>query len=263
MFELTMSSSSGVGNDARVHGIVHRRGGRGGRDIGRAGLGGRGGVLKDPLPLRPRLHFHHEITLPMGDPGCTQVLTGYVMYHITEVSDDGQPCAKKIKDTYMSQCEAIVRDNVPISSREWKGKADNPHVVPDSVKILLWDEILKHFTLPEGVEPANMKRWTLTRMATQFQKFKQQLDKDYIKKNRTPNWIEYPKLKNTGRPLWNTRKVKISPRRVHEGRKVVVRRSTTIILVEVVMHLQFPSGGRWKKTFSHKVPYQRSLIGPS
>jgi hypothetical protein len=32
-------------------------------------------------------------------------------------------------------------------------------------------------------------------MATQFQKFKQQLDKDYIKKNRTPNWIEYPKLK--------------------------------------------------------------------
>jgi hypothetical protein len=27
--------------------------------------------------------------------------------------------------------------------------------------------------------------------------------------------------------------------------------------------LQFPSGGRWKKTFSHKVPYQRPLIGPS
>jgi hypothetical protein len=63
------------------------------------------------------------------------------------------------------------------------------------VKNLLWDEILKHFTLPEGVEPTNVKRWTLTRMATQFQKFNQQLDKDYIKKNRTPNWIEYPKLK--------------------------------------------------------------------
>jgi hypothetical protein len=63
------------------------------------------------------------------------------------------------------------------------------------VKILLWDEILKHITLPEGVELANVKRWTLTRMATQFQKIKQQLDKDYIKKNGTPNWIEYPKLK--------------------------------------------------------------------
>jgi hypothetical protein len=86
--------------------------------------------------------------------------------------------------------EAIVRDNVPISYKEWKGKADNLHI-----KNLLWDEIIKHLTLPEGVEPTNVKRWTVTRMATQFQKFKQQLDKDYIKKNRTPNWIEYLKLK--------------------------------------------------------------------
>jgi hypothetical protein len=76
-----------------------------------------------------------------------------------------------------------------------EGKVDNPHVVLDSVKNLLWDEILKHFQLLEGVEPANVKRWTLTRIATQFQKFKQQLNKDYIKKNQTPNWIEYPKLK--------------------------------------------------------------------
>jgi hypothetical protein len=101
---------------------------------------------------------------------------------------------KKIKDKYVSQCGAIVRGNMPISNREWKGKADNPHVVPDSVKNLLWDEILKHFTHTEGVEPANVKHWTLMRMATQFQKFKQQLDKNYIKKNWTPNWIEYPKL---------------------------------------------------------------------
>ena len=64
-----MSSSSGVGNGARGRGIVRRRGGHGGRGIGRGGLGGRGGVLEDPLPLRPGLHFHHEITLPMGDMG--------------------------------------------------------------------------------------------------------------------------------------------------------------------------------------------------
>jgi hypothetical protein len=95
---------------------------------------------------------------------------------------------QKIKDMYVSQCGAIVRDNVPINYRYWKGKEDNPHVVPDSVKNFLWDEILKHFTLPEGVEPANVRHWTLTRME-QFQKFKQQLDKDYIKKNGTPNWI--------------------------------------------------------------------------
>jgi hypothetical protein len=63
-----MSSSSGVGYGARNCAIVRRRGGRGGRGIGRGGLGGRGGVLEDPLPLRPGLHFHREITLPMGDP---------------------------------------------------------------------------------------------------------------------------------------------------------------------------------------------------
>jgi hypothetical protein len=40
-------------------------------------------------------------------------------------------CSKKIKDKYVSQCGAIVRDNVPISYKEWKGKADNPHVVPE------------------------------------------------------------------------------------------------------------------------------------
>jgi hypothetical protein len=64
-----MSSSRGVGNGAHGRGIVRRRGGRGGRGIGCAGLGGRGGVLEDLLPLHPGLHFHREITLPIGDPG--------------------------------------------------------------------------------------------------------------------------------------------------------------------------------------------------
>jgi hypothetical protein len=64
-----MASSSGVGNGARGRGIVRRCGGRGGRGIGRGGLDGRGGVLEDPLPLRPGLHFHREITLPMCDSG--------------------------------------------------------------------------------------------------------------------------------------------------------------------------------------------------
>jgi hypothetical protein len=64
-----MSSSSGVGNGVRGRGIVRRRSGRGGRGIGPAGLGGRGGGLEASLPLRQGLHFHCKITLPMGDPG--------------------------------------------------------------------------------------------------------------------------------------------------------------------------------------------------
>jgi hypothetical protein len=62
-----MSSSSGVGNGVRGRGIVRRRG----------GLGGRGGGLEAPLPLRPGLHFHREITLLMGDPRCVANLVIY------------------------------------------------------------------------------------------------------------------------------------------------------------------------------------------
>jgi hypothetical protein len=117
------------------------------------------------------------------------------MYQITEVSDDDQPCAPKNQGQVCVIVWGHCKGQRAHQLQRMEGKADNPHVVPDSVKNLLWDEILKHFTLREGLEPANVKHWTLTRMATQFQKFKQQLDKDYIKKNRTPNWIEYPKLK--------------------------------------------------------------------
>jgi len=120
-----------------------------------------------------------------------------MMYHITEVSELGQPCApKKIKDKYVSQCGAIVRDNVPISYREWKGREDNPHVVPDSVKDMLWNDILEHFTLPEGVDTNLVKGWTLSKMATQFQSLKKKLTRDFINKGKTPNWDEWPKLKN-------------------------------------------------------------------
>jgi hypothetical protein len=32
-------------------------------------------------------------------------------------------------------------------------------------------------------------------MATQFQNFKKKLTRDFIKNNRTPNWDEYPRIK--------------------------------------------------------------------
>jgi hypothetical protein len=56
-------------------------------------------------------------------------------------------CSKKIKDKFVSQCGAIVRDNMPIKYREWKGKPSNPYVVPDSIKDQLWNDVLNtlHF----------------------------------------------------------------------------------------------------------------------
>jgi hypothetical protein len=85
---------------------------------------------------------------------------------------------------------------MPIKYREWKGKPSNPYVVPDSVKIQLWNDVLKHFALPEGVDPNHVKGWTLVKMVTQFQNFKKKLSRDFIKDNQTPNWDEYLKIKD-------------------------------------------------------------------
>jgi hypothetical protein len=116
--------------------------------------------------------------------GRAQLIVGDVMYRITEVSELGQPVApKKVKDKFVSQCRAIVRDNVPIKYREWKGKPSNPYMVLDSVKDQLWNDVLKHFSLPEGVDANLVKGWTLVKMATQFQNFKKKLTRDFIKNN--------------------------------------------------------------------------------
>jgi hypothetical protein len=96
----------------------------------------------------------------------------------------------------VSQRGGIVRDNVPIKYREWKGKPSNPYMVPDSVKDPLWNDVLKHFALPEGVDPNLVKGWTLVKMSTQFQNLKKKLTRDFIKNNRTPNWDEYLKIKD-------------------------------------------------------------------
>jgi hypothetical protein len=129
--------------------------------------------------------------------GCGKIIVGGVMYRITEVSELGQTVApEKVKDKFLSQCRAIVRDNVPIKYREWKGKPSNPYMVPDSVKDQLWNDVLKHFALPEGIDPNLVKGWTLVKMPTQFQNFKKKLTRYFIKNNRTPNWDEYPKIKD-------------------------------------------------------------------
>jgi hypothetical protein len=40
-------------------------------------------------------HVGFRLHIKKTKRGHTQVLTGHVMYQITEVSDDGQPCAPK------------------------------------------------------------------------------------------------------------------------------------------------------------------------
>jgi hypothetical protein len=126
---------------------------------------------------------------------------------------------KKIKDKFVSQCGAIIRDNVPIKYREWKGKPNNPYVVPDSVIDQLWNDVIKHFTLPDDVYANLVKGWTLAKMATQFQNFKKKLTRDFIKNNLTPNWDEYPKIKDHWKSFVKYKKTEIFAQKSAQGKK--------------------------------------------
>ncbi|XP_072148152.1 uncharacterized protein [Setaria viridis] len=116
---------------------------------------------------------------------------------ITEVTDEGRPVApEKVAKKYVSQIGAIVRDNVPISIREWKGRSDNPYALPETEKNMLWEDVKRHFTFPEDYSEKDVKAWTLKKMATQFQTFKKMLDTHYIKKGKTPDFNAWPKLRD-------------------------------------------------------------------
>nr|CAD40437.3 OSJNBa0035B13.10 [Oryza sativa Japonica Group]CAH66062.1 OSIGBa0091B08.3 [Oryza sativa] len=96
---------------------------------------------------------------------------------ITEVEEDGRPSAP---------AEA---------AKNYYGVRDHESFVPDSEKEMLWTTMLKTFTLPAGTED-KVKRWTLKKMAEQFQSFKGDLYQKYILKGQTPNFDTFPKLRD-------------------------------------------------------------------
>jgi hypothetical protein len=49
-------------------------------------------------------------------------------------------------------------------------------VVLDSVKDELWNDVLKHFTLPEGVEAKLVKCWTLSNSGNSISEFQEEVN---------------------------------------------------------------------------------------
>ena len=113
-------------------------------------------------------------------------------FTIDEVTEDGEPIAPKVNvHLFVNQCGVVVRNNIPITTREWnkpKKAVDGVSYVDQRSKDLLWDTLLSHFNLPLECNRSKVKEWALKKMATQFQTFKKRLYNDYIKKNRTPTF---------------------------------------------------------------------------
>ena len=64
---------------------------------------------------------------------------------IEVVSADGEPMLPKGNaKTFVSQCGVIVRDNLPISIREWNEpkKQDGVSFVSDRAKDVLWQKLI-------------------------------------------------------------------------------------------------------------------------
>ena len=101
---------------------------------------------------------------------------------------------------FVSQCGVVVRDNIPITIREWNkpAKADGVSFVEDRSKDWLWQSLMSHFTLPalatDELTQAmrlKVKEWALKKMATQFQTHKKRLYQYYLKEKKLQNSLAH------------------------------------------------------------------------
>ena len=89
----------------------------------------------------------------------------------------------------VNQCGYYIRKSIPITYKLLEKKATNNDVdiVPDTWNKMLWGDVKWHFNFLEYKEAVS-KNWVMKKMAIAFQIFKRNLNKDYVKKNLTPNF---------------------------------------------------------------------------
>jgi hypothetical protein len=75
-------------------------------------------------------------------------------YRIEEISEDGEPIAPAAHaNKFTRQCGVLVRDNIPITIREWKKTKTEPvSYICKRLKNMLWMKLMVNFTLPEAPE---------------------------------------------------------------------------------------------------------------
>ena len=102
-----------------------------------------------------------------------------VKYNIEAFKPNGEPLApKKIADKFIRQCRVLVKDQLPISLQEWREPAKpRPGLtcVDDRQKLLLWETLMEHFTLPDHFTDADVEKVkdaALRKMAVAFNNHK-------------------------------------------------------------------------------------------
>ncbi len=135
-----------------------------------------------------------------------------------EVVDEetGRPLEPSKNATkFISQCGAVVRDNVSITVQEWNEpkKARLGFTFVDKrTKKDCFNKLMEHFVLPpeyrkydeagnkiqENKERCKLvKQFALSKMANAFRKYKQNLAHDFVKQGKTPDFTgQYEKLQH-------------------------------------------------------------------
>ena len=120
-------------------------------------------------------------------------MDGGVKFNIDSIkTSTGKPLEPRKNATkFKNQCGVIVRDQIPISVQEWKkpAKRDRAGVtfVDERAKDVLWNMLMEHFTLPDNLTDADLKKvgnYALKKMAIAFNTFKKNAWTKYVKSKR-------------------------------------------------------------------------------
>jgi hypothetical protein len=120
---------------------------------------------------------------------------------ITAVNEVGDPTKPPVSiNVWKTSVGKLVRENVPITYRFWKGKThEEKYIVPDSIKQNLWDTLMAKFELPKDCNTSLMRSRTLSNLGLSIRNFKSRMWPQYGQKDKTLDWDKYPLLK----PYWS------------------------------------------------------------
>ena len=109
---------------------------------------------------------------------------------ITSLHPDGESkFPKGVNMIVVNQCGCYVRNNIPISFKQWKkSKATDidADIIPETEKEMFRADVKWHFSFPKDKEQL-FKDWVIKKMAISFRTFKKNLNKGYVQNSLTTN----------------------------------------------------------------------------